>query len=92
MVCNIKRYPKNRKLYFVEESKYISSMRLIELVRAGNDVQIWDVGSNKNITGEFLIRALIEISKEQFNAPEVKNLAVRIIRAGGFGSYSKQLS
>lgn len=91
MVANIKRY-KNRKLYFVEESKYVSSKRLVELVQAGTDVHIWQVETGKNITGEFLIRALMEISSEQFNAPEVKRLAVQIIRSGGFGSFSKQLS
>jgi polyhydroxyalkanoate synthesis regulator protein len=91
MTANVKRY-KNRKLYFVEESKYISSKRLVELVQAGTDVHIWEVETGKNITGEFLIRALMEISSEQFNAPEVKRLAVQIIRSGGFGSFSKQLS
>lgn len=91
MIANVKRY-KNRKLYLVEESKYISSKRLVELVQSGSDVNIWQVETGKNITGEFLIRALMEISSEQFNAPEVKRLAVQIIRSGGFGSFSKQLS
>lgn len=58
----IKRY-ENRKLYDTVESRYVSLRDLAELVRSGEDVQIIDKVSGKDITAQTLTQVILEEGK-----------------------------
>lgn len=54
----IKKY-KNRRLYNVETSDYITKDDLVILIREGRDVEIQEAINGKNVTVETLLQAII---------------------------------
>ena len=59
----IKRY-ENRKLYDVEEKKYIKLNEIAELIKTGQEVEIIDHASDEDITAATLAQILYEQEKQ----------------------------
>ncbi len=62
----IKRYG-NRRLYNTETGSYVNYQDLIEIIRAGNDVQVIDSTTQSDVTKAVLIQAILEEEKNQKN-------------------------
>ena len=58
----IKKYG-NRRLYSMEESKYITLGEVERLVREGHPVKVIDASNDKDITSEILTQILLENGK-----------------------------
>jgi polyhydroxyalkanoate synthesis repressor PhaR len=77
----IKRYT-NRKLYDTEESRYVTLEEIAGLVKAGEEVQIVDNHSGKDLTEVTLAQILYEEQKKQTTRMPL-NLLKEIIRTRG---------
>jgi polyhydroxyalkanoate synthesis repressor PhaR len=55
----IKRYA-NRKLYDAQASRYVSLDDLLELIRAGENIQVVDAGSGEDLTSVTLAQVILE--------------------------------
>jgi len=58
----IKRYG-NRRLYNTETSTYVTYQDLLELIRAGNDIQVIDSKTKEDVTKAVLIQVILEEEK-----------------------------
>ena len=67
MTRTIKRYA-NRKLYDTEESHYVSLQDIVELVRAGADVEVVDSRTGEDLTSVTLAQAMAEEEKSEGSA------------------------
>lgn len=75
----IKRYA-NRKLYDMQESHYVTLARVAELVRAGEDLQVVQNGTQQDITAVTLAQIIFE---EERLGPRLPSEGLRrIIRNG----------
>ncbi len=75
----IKRYS-NRKLYDTQDSHYVTLTKLAELVRAGEDLQVIENGTQRDITAATMAQIIFE---EERLAPKLPVEALRrIIRSG----------
>ncbi|MFC1654215.1 polyhydroxyalkanoate synthesis regulator DNA-binding domain-containing protein [Myxococcota bacterium] len=77
----IKRYT-NRKLYDTEESRYVTLEEIAGLVKAGEEVQIVDNRTGKDLTEVTLAQILYEEQKKQTTRMPL-NLLKEIIRTRG---------
>lgn len=62
----IKRYG-NRRLYNTETKSYVTYQDLIEIIRAGHDIQVIDSSSKSDVTKAVLIQVILEEEKNQKN-------------------------
>ncbi|HZS06676.1 MAG TPA: polyhydroxyalkanoate synthesis repressor PhaR [Blastocatellia bacterium] len=62
----IKRYG-NRRLYNTETSSYVTYHDIINIVRAGHDVQVIDSSTQDDVTKAVLIQAILDEEKNQKN-------------------------
>lgn len=58
----IKRYP-NRKLYDLDTKQYITVEEIIQLIQRGQDIQVIEHPSGKDITKKTLIQAIQNLEK-----------------------------
>ena len=75
----IKKY-ENRKLYDVEAKRYVRLSELVELIRAGEEIQVIDNASGADITVATLAKAISEGSEPSYLPSRVLH---EILRAGG---------
>lgn len=76
----IKRYP-NRKLYDMEESRYVNLDELAALVREGVDLKVVDARSGEDLTSVILSQILFEEERRDKRTPP--ELLKSWIRSGG---------
>ena len=57
----------NRKLYDMDQSRYVSMLDLAKIASAGLDVTVEDDRTGRDITLETLARALYEMLKDHFD-------------------------
>lgn len=62
----IKRYG-NRRLYNTETSGYVTLTDLVELIRAGRDLQVLDSASKEDVTKLILTQIILEEEKNKKN-------------------------
>jgi polyhydroxyalkanoate synthesis repressor PhaR len=62
----IKRYG-NRRLYNTETKSYVTYQDLLQIVRAGHDVQVIDSTTKADVTKAVLIQVILEEEKNQKN-------------------------
>lgn len=62
----IKRYG-NRRLYNTETKSYVTYQDLLQIVRAGNDIQVLDSSTKADVTKAVLIQAILEEEKNDKN-------------------------
>jgi polyhydroxyalkanoate synthesis repressor PhaR len=75
----IKRYA-NRKLYDTRDSHYVTLAKVAELVRAGEDLQVIENGTQRDITAATMAQIIFE---EERLGPKLPVEALRrIIRSG----------
>lgn len=79
----VKRY-RNRKLYDTATSQYVTLTTLIGFITAGEEVQVIDNATQTDVTGQTLLKAIIET--EQDVETQVGTLR-DILKAGGLGKY-----
>ena len=60
----IKRYG-NRRLYNTETSTYVNYRDLLEIIRAGHDVQVIDSKTGEDVTKSILIQVILEEEKSK---------------------------
>jgi polyhydroxyalkanoate synthesis repressor PhaR len=60
----IKRYD-NRKLYDLEDKRYVSLREIAELVRSGEQVQVIDNHTGEDLTAETLTKVILEDSSSR---------------------------
>jgi polyhydroxyalkanoate synthesis repressor PhaR len=77
----IKRYA-NRKLYDLEESRYITLDEIAEMVRTGEDVRIVDNRSKEDLTTVTLAQIIYEAGKRESRSVPLGPLK-SIIQSGG---------
>lgn len=65
-VVVIKRYG-NRRLYNTETSGYVTLPDLIELIRAGRDIQVLDSATQEDVTKLILTQIILEEEKNKKN-------------------------
>lgn len=62
----IKRYG-NRRLYNTETKNYVTYQDLIEIIRAGNDIQVIDSSTKADVTKAVLMQVILEEEKNEKN-------------------------
>ncbi|MBI1765220.1 MAG: polyhydroxyalkanoate synthesis repressor PhaR [Acidobacteria bacterium] len=62
----IKRYG-NRRLYNTETKTYVTYQDLLQIIRAGNEIQVLDSTSKADVTKAVLIQAILEEEKNDKN-------------------------
>ena len=60
----IKRYG-NRRLYNTETKSYVNYQELLEIIRAGNDIQVIDSTTKADVTKAVLVQLILEEEKNQ---------------------------
>ena len=75
----IRRYS-NRKLYDTHESHYVTLQALAALVRSGEDFQVVDHGTNRDLTTATLAQIIFEEEKRGSRLPAAE--LRRIIQTG----------
>ncbi|HVF88689.1 MAG TPA: polyhydroxyalkanoate synthesis repressor PhaR [Blastocatellia bacterium] len=60
----VKRYG-NRRLYNTETSTYVNYQDLIEMIRAGRDIQVVDSRTKEDVTKSILIQIILEEEKNK---------------------------
>ncbi len=79
----IKRYA-NRKLYDTETSTYVVFKDIVGAIVAGREVLVVDNVTKEDITGNILLRALVETETDTTGqATTLRD----IFKAGGLGKY-----
>jgi polyhydroxyalkanoate synthesis repressor PhaR len=63
MAYIIKRYA-NRKLYDVQESRYVTLEELEQLIRSGNEISVSDATTGENLTSVILAQILLEKERQ----------------------------
>ncbi|MBS1810426.1 MAG: hypothetical protein JST84_19840 [Acidobacteria bacterium] len=58
----IKRYG-NRRLYNTETKSYVNYQELLEIIRAGHDIQVIDSGTKADVTKAVLVQLILEEEK-----------------------------
>ena len=81
----------NRKLYSQTDSAYVTSGKLLELVRAGKKIQVVEKPSGKVVTGPVLAKAILDENENQFYSHESVAIIEEIVRSGSFETFSKSL-
>ncbi len=77
----IKRYP-NRKLYHMQEKKYITLEGISELIRDGKEVQVLDHNTGEDLTAVTLSQIIFEQEKKRGGfLPQ--SVLTGLIRSGG---------
>lgn len=79
-MITIKRYP-NRKLRGIKAAEYTDLGKIADSVRQGENIQVIEHPTQRDVTDETLTHAIIEILKE---APLPAALATNILRTGKF--------
>lgn len=64
MAYLIKRYP-NRKLYDVQESRYVTLEDLGEMINAGREVSVADASTGEDLTATILTEILLERARSR---------------------------
>ncbi|OGQ48149.1 MAG: hypothetical protein A3I09_05115 [Deltaproteobacteria bacterium RIFCSPLOWO2_02_FULL_47_10] len=77
----IKRYH-NRKLYDTSSSTYVTLEDIALLIRRGDEIQILDNASKRDITGQTLAQVIVEEEKKTKNFLPLDTLR-RLIQSGG---------
>ena len=87
----IKRY-QNRKLYDTFQSSYVTLEEIAKIIRAGNEIQVIDNKSKKDITYTTQIQLLFDQERKSATGEDVE-LLKRIIRSnnGTFTGYIHSL-
>jgi polyhydroxyalkanoate synthesis repressor PhaR len=62
----IKRYG-NRRLYNTETKSYVNYQELLEIIRAGHDIQVIDSGTKADVTKAVLVQLILEEEKNENN-------------------------
>jgi polyhydroxyalkanoate synthesis repressor PhaR len=62
----IKRYG-NRRLYNTETKSYVTYQDLLQIIRAGHDIQVLDSATKADVTKAVLIQAILEEEKNDKN-------------------------
>lgn len=62
----IKRYG-NRRLYNTETKSYVTYQDLLQIIRAGHDIQVIDSTTKGDVTKSVLIQVILEEEKNQKN-------------------------
>ncbi len=75
----IRRY-ENRKLYDVEEKRYVSLQEIAVLVRAGQEVAVTDNVTGDDLTAQTLAKIIAE---ESTGTQAVSNILHEVVRWGG---------
>jgi len=75
----IRRYS-NRKLYDTQESHYVTLQALAALVRAGEDFQVLEYGSSRDLTAATLAQIIFEEERRESKLPAAE--LRRIIQTG----------
>lgn len=78
----IKRYS-NRRLYDTTSSRTLTQRQLAELIRSGEDIQVIDNVSGRDITAEVLGRIVLAESAFWSDTWNSKDLFTRLIELGG---------
>ncbi len=76
----IKRYS-NRKLYDTHDSRYVTLEQLAEVVRHGEEIQVVDKSTERDLTSATLAQIIFEEEKRQ---PKLPIERLREIIRGGF--------
>ena len=79
----IKRYD-NRKLYDLQDRRYVSLREIAELVRAGESVSVQDNASGADLTAATLAKAALE--DDSSNSPLFSELLHAWLRTGEAGA------
>jgi len=75
----VRKY-KNRRLYDTEQSKHITREELLEIVRAGRNVQVQEAKTGEDVTVETLLHVLLAEASPSMNAtipPEFIHFLIR---------------
>jgi polyhydroxyalkanoate synthesis repressor PhaR len=83
----VKRYS-NRRLYDTKASRTITQFDLARMVREGEDVQVVEAATGKDITVEVLSRVMIAETGRWGNLKETRDFLQDLIRTGGDKSMS----
>ncbi len=62
----IKRYG-NRRLYNTETKSYVNYQELLEIIRAGHDIQVIDSSTKADVTKAVLVQLILEEEKNENN-------------------------
>jgi polyhydroxyalkanoate synthesis repressor PhaR len=73
LMRSIRRY-KNRKLYDTQDSHYVTLAQLAALIRAGDEIQVLEKATGKDLTAATMAQIIFEETKE------VKPLPVPALR------------
>ena len=92
----IRKY-KNRKLYDVENSAYVTLQEISELIREGDEVQVIYAETGEDITAQTLLALIIDnekrVAQKNLNNSDTKFLTNIIRNADGtFGGYCRTLN
>jgi len=75
----IKKYS-NRRLYNIEESKYVTLEDIAKIIRHGNDIKVIDSKTDEDITKQILAQIILEEEKNKKDLLPT-TLLYQIIRA-----------
>ncbi|MDQ7821394.1 MAG: polyhydroxyalkanoate synthesis regulator DNA-binding domain-containing protein [Candidatus Eremiobacteraeota bacterium] len=78
-VVTIKRYT-NRRLYNIDESRYVKLDEIAEIIRSGSDIRVIDTQNDEDITKQILAQIILEDEKNKKDLLPA-SLLYKIIRA-----------
>jgi polyhydroxyalkanoate synthesis repressor PhaR len=77
----IKRYP-NRKLYNMDENKYINLETIAEMIRAGEEIQVVDNVTGEDLTAVTLTQIIMDRERKEGDFVP-RSILAELIQAGG---------
>jgi len=74
---NLRRYS-NRKLYDTQDSHYVTLAQIAVLIRAGDDIQVLDKDTGKDLTAATMAQIIFEETKQgkPLPVPELRKIIV----------------
>lgn len=63
------RHYSNRKLYDTQESQYVTLAQIAAIIRAGDDIQVIDKATGKDITAATMTQIIFEETKRGSELP-----------------------
>jgi polyhydroxyalkanoate synthesis repressor PhaR len=76
---SIRRYS-NRKLYDIKESHYVTLAQIAAIIRAGDEIQVLDKDTGRDLTAATLAQIIFE---EEKHGPKLGVAGLRKIIQGG---------
>ncbi len=89
MAYRIKRYG-NRKLYDVQQRRYVTLQDLGEMIRAGSEISVVDARSGEDLTAVTLAQIIVEIEREGRTALPAAFLHGLIKHGEAWGEFIRQ--